>query len=77
MGSRSSFVPMVITYRDTNIAQGGGTGVGQALVLNQSVEMNIAAVLQFIPLKGEFQCDSYVGVVELFCQQYSATYPRS
>ena len=51
MGGRTSFVPMAITYRDKNIAQGGGKGVGQTLV-DQSVEMNIAAVLQFIPLQG-------------------------
>ena len=51
MGGRSSFVPMVITHQDKNIAQGGGKGVGQTLV-DQSAKMNIAAVLQFIPLQG-------------------------
>ena len=51
IGGRLSFVHMVITYRDNNIAQGGRKDIGQALV-NQSVEMNIAAVLKFIPLQG-------------------------
>ena len=41
---------MVIPYQDKNIAQGGGKRAGQALV-NQSVEMNIAAIFKFIPLQ--------------------------